>query len=390
MASGTYDKAAQSIASSFESKTGDKINIVTSPWADLNQQNITDLSTQTGQFDVISGEWWISSVFQHMLPLDDYVKRDNFGSDYIPNLFQPGPSNFYQGKRISVPYSADAVAVLFNKELFQTAGVTPEWKTWDDFISVMDSLKAKLPSGVSPHAFAFGAPEQPGSLFLGAYDGTLIATDNTYKVERDKATTALNTVKKLAQYGPSNVLALSIDEATAVFLQGKSAVLLGWPSFIRTQADKPATSQIVGKWQQGTFPAPGFPLLSCWNLFISKYSKNPDADWEWIKAYANPQNGKDFMVNFGVGSPFKSTYADQALVQAHSHDFPAQLQNLGKAKPVPYPFEAWELLYRNLGDFLAGSATADQVIDRWHQGWADIKPPDALIESAIGQGLKAK
>ena len=389
MQSGTYDKAAASIAPAFQEKTGNTVNIIARPWADLNQANITDLSTGTGQYDVISGEWWIASVFAQMLPLDDYVKRDNIGPEYIPNLFQPGPSNFYQGKRVSVPYSADCYSVIYNKDLWDTAGVKPEWTTWEDFISLMDQLKSKLPSGVSAHAFAFGAPEQPGSLFLGAYDGTLVGADNKYHVETDKAVAALNTIKKLVQYGPSNVLALSIDEATAVFLQGKSATLLGWPSFVRTQADNPSQSQIVGKWQNAPFPGPGFPLLSCWNLFISKYSKAPDVAWEWIKAYANPQNGKDFMVKFGVGSPFQSTYQDQQLVQQHAHDFPEMAKNLGRSKPVPYVFEAWEDLYRNLGDFLSGAQTAEQTVAGWDKAWSSINVPQSLIESAQSQHLKA-
>ena len=193
---------------------------------------------------------------------------------------------------------------------------------------------------------------------------------------------------KLVDYGPANVKSLSIDEATAIFLQGKSAALVGWPSFIRAQADDPAASQVVGKWQLAPFPGPGFPLLSCWNLFISKYSKNPELAWEWIKAYANPTNGKDFMVTYGIGSPFTKTYEDTELLAKHAHDFPAQVKNLGRAKAMPHAFEAYEVLFRNLGDMLTGAATAEQVVDNWHKQWAEFKVPPALIESAEKQGLK--
>jgi ABC-type glycerol-3-phosphate transport system substrate-binding protein len=388
MASGTYDKAAEYLKPIFEQRTGNSVELVTFPWQNLNQANITDLSTQTGQYDVISGEFWLASVFQHMLPLDDLVARDNIGPEYIPNLFQPGPSNFFEGKRISIPYSADAYAILYNQELFEMAGVEPKWDTWEDYIQVLDALQGKLPDGVSPHSFSFGNPEQPGSIFLGAYDGFLINKDNQFAVDREKAISALETTMKLVDYGPANVRSLSIDESTAVFLQGRSAALVGWPSFIRAQADDPAASEVVGKWQLGSYPGPGFPLLSCWNLFISSYSTEQDVAWEWIKAYANPANGKEFMVQFGIGSPFKSTYEDEELLKEHAHDFPAQAANLGRAKAMPHTFEAYEVLFRNLGDMLTGSATAEQVVERWHQSWAEMAVPAALIESAERQGLK--
>jgi multiple sugar transport system substrate-binding protein len=388
MKSGTYDKAAEAIAPVFEQVTGGNIKISTNAWADLNKQNVTDLVTGTGQFDVMSGEWWIVDGFPYLLPLDDYVKRDNFGGDYIPNLFQPGPSNFYQGKRIGVPFSADCITVIYNSELFKNAGVEPKWDNWDDFIATMDSLKGKLPSGVYPHVFQFGAPEQPGSLFLAAYGGTLIASDNTYKVERDKALRALDVIKRLVDYGPPNAKSLSIDEATAVFLQGNAAALLSWPSFVRTVADDPSQSKVVGKWAVGSLPGPGFPLLSCWNHFISKQSKNPDLAWEWIKTYSNVDNGTEFMLKYGVGSPYDATYTGPEASK-HAYDWPQCGKNLARAKPVPYSNDVWQLLYNNIGDFLTGSATADEVIDRWHAGWAKYEVPPSLIESAVGQGLKA-
>lgn len=388
MQSGTYDKAAEAMVPVFEEVTGATIDIQAFPWADLNKQNVTDLVTGTGQYDVMSGEWWIVDGFPFLLPLDDYVARDNFGGDYIPNLFQPGPSNFFEGKRIGVPFAADCITIIYNSELFANAGIEPTWENWDEFIATMEALKPKLPAGVSPHVFQFGAPEQPGSLFLAAYGGTLIDANNKYAVERDKAVKALDVITRLVDYGPANAKSLSIDEATAVFLQGNAAALLSWPSFVRTVADDPAQSKIVGKWAVGSLPGPGFPLLSCWNHFISKTSKDPDLAWEWIKTYSNVDNGTEFMLNFGVGSPYSVTYSgDEAAKQ--SYDWPQCGKNLARAKPVPYSNAVWQLLYNNLGDFIAGSATADEVIDRWHSGWERYEVPPSLIESAVGQGLKA-
>jgi ABC-type glycerol-3-phosphate transport system substrate-binding protein len=391
MQSGTYDKAAESIKADFEKDTGIKAELVAAPWAVLNQNHITDLTTGTGEFDVMSGEFWIASVFEHMLPLDDLVKRDNYGTTIIERLWEPGPSNFFQGKRIGVPYSADAYSILYRPDILQENGVDAEWKTWDDYLERLQTLKDKLAGkDIAPAVFAWGAPDQAAAIFLGAYDGYMVNTKDEYELEEDKAVAALNTMLKTVEYGPSNAKALSIDEANAVFLDGKAATLICWPSFVRAAADDDKQSKIVGKWQLGNWPGPGFPMVSAWNLFISKFSKNPDADWEWIKYYGDPERSKMFMEQFGIGSPHRTTYEDKAMLERHGHDYPGMLANLSRAKALPWVFEAYEVFFRNVGEALAGTLTPEEAIAKSHEGWASIKVPAALVESAEAQGLKAK
>ena len=45
MQSGTYDVGAENIEAAFEEATGIELELVASPWAVLNQNHITDLTT---------------------------------------------------------------------------------------------------------------------------------------------------------------------------------------------------------------------------------------------------------------------------------------------------------------------------------------------------------
>ena len=144
MKSGTYDLAAESIEQTFEKETGIELEIVTSPWAVLNQNHIADLTTGTGEFDVMSGEFWIATVFNHMLPLDSYVKRDGYGSTIIDRLWEPGPSNFFGGKGIGVPHSADAYSIIYRKDIFDKYNIDPNWTTWKEYIYTANQLKKAL------------------------------------------------------------------------------------------------------------------------------------------------------------------------------------------------------------------------------------------------------
>ncbi len=389
MQSGTYDKAAEIVKADFKEATGVDVELVVAPWAVLNQNHITDLTTGTGEFDVMSGEFWIASVFDHMLSLDEFVQRDNYGDTFIERIWSAGPSNFYGGKRIGVPYSADAYGVFYRADIFEEYGVDPDWKTWDDFIARLGQLKEALAdTDIAPNVYAWGAPEQNPAIFLGMYDGYLINADGAYELEKEKATAALDQMASLLEYNPENAIGLSIDEANAVFLDGKAATLIGWPSFVRAAADDPAKSKIVGKWRLGNFPGPGFPMVSAWNLFISKYSENPEESWEWIKAYSNPERAKQFMLDFGIGSPHRVTYEDEELLKEHAHDYPGQLANLNRAKSLPWTFEAFEIFFRNTGELLIGSINAEQVVENSQKAWAEIDVPEALVEIANAQGLQ--
>jgi ABC-type glycerol-3-phosphate transport system substrate-binding protein len=388
MQSGTYDVGAEALKSGFEEATGIGVELVFAPWDVLNQNHITDLTTGTGAYDVMSGEFWIATVFEHMLPLDEYVERDNFGETYIPGIWSPGPSNFYDGKRIGVPYSADAYGIWYNTEVFEECGVEANWETWDDYIAVLDTLAGCLEgSDVSPMVHYFGQIEQPAAIFLGMYDGYLVDKDGNYGLDREKAVEALNKMQGLLEYNPEGVLGFDFNAGNAVFLNGQAATMVGWPSFIRADADDPEKSQVVGKWALANYPGPGFPMVSAWNMFISKYSENPDAAWEWIKAYANPINGKKWMAEFSIGSPFKATYEDPELVEEFGHFYPAQAQNLDKAKSLPWTFAAFEAFFRNEGDFHQGTITAEEMLDRVQAEWDEIEVPEALVQLAEAQGL---
>ncbi|MDE2748912.1 MAG: extracellular solute-binding protein [Chloroflexota bacterium] len=387
MQSGTYDVGAENIEEAFEDATGIEVELVALPWAVLNQNHITDLTTGTGEFDVMSGEFWIASVWDKMLPLDEFVERDEYGGDFIPTIWQPGPSGHFDGKRIGIPYSADAYGIIYRTDIFEEAGIAADWETWDDYIAALDELAMHLEgTDIAPSVFAWGASEQTPAIFLGMYDGYLVNADGNYALDEDSAIAALNQMASLLAYNPEGATGLSIDEANSVFLTGKAATMICWVSFVRASAQNPDASLVVDNWATAPFPGPGFPFLSAWNLFISEYSENPDAAWEWVKSYINSEQATQRFVELGVGSPYLSTYEDPDLMDAYSHDFPNMVHNLGRAQSVPWVFEAFEIFFRNTSELVIGSISAEEALANTLAGWAEVTVPPALVQSAAAQG----
>ena len=389
MQSGTYDVAAEAIEEEFESATGIQADIIASPWAVLNQNHITDLTTGTGEYDVMSGEFWIASVWNHMMPLDDKAK--DMESLYIPGIWKPGPSGHFDGKRIGVPYSAEAYGIVYRKDLFDKYGLSADWETWDDFIAVMDKLDEYLAgTGIAPNVHSWGAPDQPMAIFLGMYDSYLVTKDGKYMLDAKEAVPALDKMKSLLKYNPEGAIALSIDESNSVFLTGQAATMIGWVGFVRAEAQNTDSSNIVDMWETAVFPGPGAPFLSAWNLFISKYTDDPESAWAWIDHYVSPEKAKERFVKYGIGSPFKSTYEDPELKEKFAHDFPATIANLNRAKTVPWTFEAYEIFFRNLGEFVIGNIDASAFVSNVNEQWGPINPPEALVQSAASQGQMEK
>lgn len=385
MKAGTYDAAAQSIKSSFEKSSGVKVNVFAFPFAVLEQKNQTDLATQTGDYDVLSTSAWDVAMYRYLQPTGNRMAQTGLNKEIIPALQKSGPTPYFNGKPVGVPYAVDAYGVMYRTDLIHG---TPHWSTWDQLLAYAKSLKNKLPQGVAPIAFAFGAPEQTPAIFQGAYDGPWIR-NGKWQLDRARARHALQITQAITKLGPPNATALSIDEANAAFLQGKAAILIGWPSFVRGALNDPKQSKIGSNWAQTPFPGPGSVMMSNWDLSVSKLSKNQDADWKWIKAYVNPANAKKWMFKYGMGSPFKSTYTDPRLLKQHANDLPIQRQNLDRAKPTPLTFQAFESMYRSLGDMVAGKLTPDQTITAWEKAWSQEAVPAPLVDIARSEGFVA-
>ena len=387
MQSGTYDIGAEQLEPGFEELTGIELDIVASPFVVLVQNHITDLSTGTGEFDVISGDFWIGSVWNQMHSLEEFIERDMWGGSFIEGLMQPGPSGYYDGNRIGIPYSADAYGLIYRTDIFEEAGISADWENWTEFIEALDKLEMHLAgTDIAPNVFAFGAAEQTPAIFLGMYDGYLVDSEGNYGLDNDQAVAALNQMKSLLDYNPEGATGLSIDEANSVFLTGKAATMICWVSFVRASAQDPDSSLVVDNWATAPFPGPGFPFLSAWNLFISGYSENPEAAWEWIKYYITEEEAKRRFVELGVGSPFLSTYEDPELIERYSHDFPNMVANLNRAESVPWIFAAFEIFFRHMSEFVIGAVDVDTMLANTLADWSELEVPEGLVQSAAAQG----
>ena len=392
MSSATYDAAAKELVPAFEEKHGTKVTIAAFPWMTLVKNNTMDLLTGAGLYDVQSGSV-NANLWAYYEPLDPYIKRDNWKMPYVPGL--EDKVAHMEGQTLGVPYAADSYGMAIRADLFEEAGIdipTTETWTWDQFDEAIAELHARNSGqGISGFVLAGGAVDQNGPFFWGRYDGYHFAKDAVMKHDPDKAIAAFNRLKGQLAYCPDNVMGLSIDEANAVFLQGKACVLDCWPSFIRAALKDPDQSQVMGKWAFMPYPVPGFSYLSAWDILISKFSKNKDAAWEWIKFYVNPENDKElFFKKYGIGPTMVTTYDDSALLAEHPNDFPATKANLARAKTPVVTDEAEWFLDEVVNEVLNGIIGPEEGAQKVNDGFAGMQGTRPEYELAIAQDLVEK
>lgn len=380
MAAGTYDKAAEDVKPNFEKETGIQVTLAAFPWATLRQNNTTDLLTGAGKYDVMSGSYYLAELYEHFISLDNYIEKSGFGKGLLTGFM--GKCEHYNGHQIGLPYGPDAYGILYRKDLFDNAGLT--WpKTWDEFVAKLTQMKSiSDANGMTTFVFSGGAPEQAPALFFDKYDGYFVTRDGKYQLEKNKAIAVLKTDKELLKYMSSDFMGLSIDDANARFLDGKALMIICWPSFIVAAADNPQKSKVVGKWALGRSPTPGRPWLSLWQMYISKYSKNPDAAWEWAMALINEKNDVGFFKKYGIGPVYQSTYDNAELARKNVHYFPSQSYNLTRAVNPPLSGESQDFFASVLGEFGLGKLSAEEVVEKVNQKWATLPVPPALLENA--------
>ena len=144
MESGTYDVAAKRIAEEFKQAKGVDVKVVAFPWAVLRQNNTTDLITGAGQYQVMSGGYYLADVYDNFAPLGDFIAKSDYSKGMIPGLMEPGRSEWYEGKQIGIPYGVDAYGLMVNKEILDKAGVKPEFGTWDAVLAACEKLKVAV------------------------------------------------------------------------------------------------------------------------------------------------------------------------------------------------------------------------------------------------------
>jgi sorbitol/mannitol transport system substrate-binding protein len=263
----------------------------------LRQRVTTDVSTGSGQFDLVflglyeapifAKRGWLQPIGE--LPAD-YDIEDVFKS------LRDGLS--YDHKLVALPFYGESSFLMYRKDLFQQKGLKmPDQPTYDDIAKFAAALIDK------DHGFyGLALRGQPG---WGENMATVDTMANSFGASwfdmrwhptldtpawKNALSTYVDLVKK---YGPPGVTANGFNENLTLFSSGKAAMWID-ATVAGGILENPKQSQVVGK--VGYAPAPiavtpnGSHWLWSWAFAIPSKAKNAEgakkfAAWATSKQY---------------------------------------------------------------------------------------------------------
>src|ERR1700747_1567538 len=373
----------------FEEKNPDiKLNWVIVEENGLRQRVTTDVSTGSGQFDIVflglyeapifAKRGWLQPIGE--LPTD-YDIEDVFKS------LRDGLS--YQGKLYALPFYGESSIVMYRKDLLEEKGLKmPEQPKYEDIRKIADAVtdKAKGIYGITLRG-------KPGWGENMAFLGTLLNTFGATWFDMNWNPT-INTPewkKAIGFYldlmkadGPPGASANGFNENLTLMTSGKAAMWID-ATVAGGMLENPKESQVAGK--MGYAPSPieatpnGSHWLWSWAFAIPKAAKQAEA----AEKFAVWATSKDYikLVAEDIGwsgvppGTRKSTY-DNSEYQK-SPFAAATLQAMQSAdptnpciKPVPYTgiqfvlipeFQSFgTVVGQNISGALAGKLTVEQAL----------------------------
>jgi multiple sugar transport system substrate-binding protein len=362
------------------------VTIKTSPGAPTTDDLLTKLSAgfAGGSFPDISyafGSWagdlGASGKTQD---LTSYVADPSFGWTEMPAAARQVATA--DGKVIGIPALVDNLALIYNKKLFDAAGLaypSDQW-SWEDFRSAAKKLTNTATNTYGTAYSVSGSEDTTWHLWplLWQHGGKIIDGDKP-AFNSDAGVAALETFRAMAVDDKSMYLDQTDEKYGPLFNSGHVGMMLSGPWSLLDLKD--------AKLPYGVADLPGFngdhqtvsgPDL--WVLFNHDDANRAGASRAFVKWLTSAET--DAKWNLAVGNlPLRSTEQSTPAYAAYVKEYPGGdkfFANLANAKQARPTVPGYEEMSRNVGDAIAkvlqGAATPKAALDD-----AAKKSADALV-----------
>ncbi len=406
----------------LKEKYGLELNVIEITADEIYSRVVLELTQRTGAYDIIQyNSAWIGDYEAYILPLDDYVAKDNDAigfADILPAFNKA--QNLWGGKKVSVTLDGDTFLFYYRKDLFEDAGEKSAFKakygydlpdppdTWKQVVDLAQFFTRKKGEKLAGRTLTkdfYGYADQAkrGRVYywyLFRYV-PFSAPDPHYfdantmkpKINSAGAVAALENMKELMKYSPPGVLSWEWDELYAAAMKdGTVCMWIHWTDEGRGFNTVPALPvENPPKAVLGISGTPGVEVGgkvykytivdSAWVASIVKESKNPDAAYAVLKHMFGPGPvNLGYIMDPQIGwdpsrySHFNSKEWRQKVPGIENY-LELELKALEQGYPmlkIPGAFEYNDVLDLNVSKYLAGDypgarAALDAVAKRWNE-----------------------
>jgi multiple sugar transport system substrate-binding protein len=377
---GVYTEAARVLAAEFEQQTGIHVNVVEATLLSLREKELTDLLTHGGNYDVLQVAYqWEGEILPHMRPLDDVVGTIASDlDDFIPTV--SSNCGRWNGRLYGLPMACDVITLLYRKDIFAarsaefrqlTSRPLEPPRTWPEYLEIARFLNSETLYG----NLLMGR-EQSYTVWSGILYGMGgRPVDEQWRpvLNSEAGVRSLSLFVEMFKYAPLHAEERSVSDANTLFLQGRGAMYLAWPSLLWSQLADTNRCPIADKIGAAVIPG-GKPQLSSWSLGINPDCQDLDAAGQWIRFFVNRTNTKRLLLQYGKGSPRVSTYADpecEKRIFYHAQLLTGLAGNQPRFR-IPPSQELSDYLDNELLKAIRGHTTPQAALDRTAARWREI------------------
>ena len=399
-----WEPTLENVAKDFEKETGIKVDLKN---VGQNTKEYTQLDNAikagSGAPDVAQVEYYALPQYAiegNLLDITDKTK--GFDSFYTPGTWA---SVQFGGKVYGLPMDSGPMALFYNKEVFDKAGVTEAPKTWDEYYEAAKKI----------HALGDNYYITSDIGDAGFYDSmTWLAGAAPFKTSDDGSEVTVNltgdeNVKKFNEYWQKMLDEGLIDTKTAGWSEDWfKGMVDGTIASLITGAWMPANlansaADGAGKWKVALTPTADGSATNSENggssLAVLSSSKKAEAAYKFIE-YANHGDGVKTRVEGGAfPADLETMKSDDFLntttvKNAEGEDidyfggqkFNEVLAQSAENVSTGYQFLPFEVHARSVfGDFIGKSYTGDQKLADGVAAWQD-----ALKTYGKDQGFTVK
>lgn len=358
----------EELLSEFENESGIKVNVNTVGWDDIRNKISTAAVGKEAAADVVEVDWsWAGEFYAA-----DWLEPITLSEDEIADIPSIAPF-IMDNKVLAIPYANDYRIAYYNKEMFDSAGISTEPKTWDDVVAAAKVIKEK---GIAkyPITMPMNADESATtSMIWMALTRNGVVFNEDGSLNKDSMLDALNFTNQLVKDGlidPANQSGSGMD-AYRKLTSAEAAFMVGPTSFVSRVNDE-KESQVVGKIVPILLPGRSDNSEKTYALpeavGVLKLSKNKEAAEKFVKWYTSPQI--QIRLNETNNTiPTRNSILQKLIDEGKLKDTGAMLE---QAKRITSPFptgipsyysEMSNAMYNNINAMVTGNLTPEQAFD---------------------------